>query len=310
MKKPTDSTATQFAVNLPPAAWAQDFLTQVPDLRTTLSEAGESFQKQVLNKKWSDWSLLPMAGWYSIAVPLFDFKSGDGEMDYEEFMMLNNFITAMAWSYEQVAYVVHSHIGNNNANKASVLSLPSRALINLTHGHKYAFYIAFNNEVVDGKPKKSQPSKTEEDGLVSIDGVMVVMIDEMTPPDCKSNPEITLMMVSGRQVSPVSLKVGDWTIGEAAIEHFKLELGVDDDEALARTKQLIPILNVVMFLATDQAKLLAPENITRTDADLRSGIINPDVRFLALDSVIGSQDREWMAIEAPGGFDVQFAAIN
>lgn len=303
----------KMAVSLEPAEWAQSYISEVPDLQSRLVEAGDSFQKHVLKGSWEEWSLLPVAGWYAIASELFDFKKRDGVMDAEEFTTLNMFMAAMSWSYKQKTYVIHTSIGENNTNKQSVLNLPSKSLINLTHNHKYGFYISLDTEVLDNNGASVKKERATDDDLNAVTGLMVVMTDEVTPDTTTSQPHFTLVILSDRGVSAITLRVGDWSIKEALVRYI-----MEDDEtgkltkaeAAIQAENLAPILNVVMFFCTDQANFIKAQDIESKSKPGEYGDINPDIQFLSLDSVLGEQNREWLAVEADGLIDVQLAAIN
>lgn len=303
----------KMAVSLAPAGWAQTFIEKVPSIQKDLISAADSFQKNVSKKRWSEWSLLPMIGWYSIAAGLFDFKDNEGQMTTEEYKDLCMFVAAMSWSYEQRTYVINNKVGDSNSSNLSVLKMPSRALLNLTQDHKYGFYISLDNEIVKEKEFNDRPSPKgpiQKDGILKVDGMMVVMIDEMSPPELEPKPEFMLVLISGDAINTIFIKVGDWTIEEAIIQHLDLDLEMTEAQAKEHIVSFASVLNVLMFFCTNQAEFLTPQDVASKEKSIDPGVINPDVRFLKFDTVLGDDNRDWLAVETDGWVDVELAAIN
>lgn len=303
----------KMAVSLAPAGWAQTFIKRVPTIQKDLISIANSFQKNVSKKRWSEWSLLPIAGWHPIAASLFDFKSNDGNFTADEYKDFSRFIAAMAWSYEQRTYVINNKVEDSNSSNLSVLKMPSRALLNLTQDHKYGFYISLDNELVEESEFNNRPSPKgpiQKGGILTVDGLMVVMIDEMSPPKYETAPVFMLLLISGDTINTILITVGDWTIEEAIARHLVLELEMTEAQAKEYIISYVPVLNVLMFFCTNQAKFLTPKNVTSREKGIDLGIIHPDVRFLKFDTVLGDGNRDWLAVETDGWVDVELAAIN
>ncbi|WP_296210808.1 hypothetical protein [Psychrobacter sp. UBA3480] len=303
----------KMAVSLAPAGWAQTFIKKVPTIQKDLVDAADHFQKNVSKKRWSEWSLMPMIGWYSIAAGLFDFKDNEGQMTAEEYKDLCMFVAAMAWSYEQRTYVINNKVEDSNSSNLSVLKMPSRALLNLTQGHKYGFYISLDNEIVEEGEFSNRPSPKgpiQKEGILKVDGMMVVMIDEMSPPTFETKAEFMLVLISGDAINTIFIKVGDWTIEEAIIQHLNLDLEMTETQAKEHIVSYASVLNVLMFFCTNQTEFLVPKDVASREKSIDPGVINPDVRFLKFDTVLGDGNRDWLAVETDGWVDVELAAIN